>query len=86
MNEEIIKKAMEAMHWNTKSAMPMANQENQLILQALAELKEKKEQLIEHQRETEERLEKLQHHSTNAEEAINHNLVGLKLYEMFDKC
>ncbi|XP_065365102.1 coiled-coil domain-containing protein 39 [Calliphora vicina] len=80
MDEEMIKNAMEAMHWNTNSAMPMANQENQMILQALAELKEKKEQLIEHQKETEERLEKLQQHSTNAEEAINHNL---KLLEAF---
>ncbi|XP_023297578.2 coiled-coil domain-containing protein 39 [Lucilia cuprina] len=80
MDAELIKNAMEAMHWNTKSAMPMANKENQLILQTLAELKDKKEQLIEHQQETEERLEKLQQHSRNAEETINHNL---KLLEAF---
>lgn len=76
MDEEIIKKAMEAMHWNPDSAMPMANQENQLILQAIAELKEKKEEILENQQQTEERLEKLQQHSTNAEETINHNLVS----------
>lgn len=78
MDEEFIKKAMEAMHWNTDSAMPMANQENQMILKAIAELKEKKEELIENQQHTEERLEKLQQHSTNAEETINHNLVSLE--------
>lgn len=76
MDEEIIKQAMEAMHWKTKSAMPMANKENQLLLQAITELKEKKEQIIEYQHESGERLQKLHQHSTNAEETITHNLVG----------
>lgn len=72
----MIKKAMEAMHWDASSAMPMANKENQLILETLAELKVKKAELIEKHQHTEERLQKLQKHSTNAEETITHNLVS----------
>lgn len=72
----MIKKAMEAMHWNASSVMPMANLENQSILEFLTALKEQKEELMEHQLQTEERLEKLQQHSTNAKETINHNLVS----------
>lgn len=76
MDVEIIKKAMEAMQWSTNSAMPMANKENQLILQTLVELKEKKEQLVQRQQQTDERLQKLQQHFTNADETICHNLVS----------
>ncbi|XP_013116307.2 coiled-coil domain-containing protein 39 [Stomoxys calcitrans] len=81
MDHEIIIKAMQAMHWNSASEIPMANEENRLILDEIRALQEKKEETLEYQQQTEERLKKLHEHSKNAEITINHNLKLLNAYQ-----
>lgn len=76
MDDAFIRKAMQAMHWNSASEIPMANEENRLILDEIRVLQEKKEETLEYQQQTEERLKKLYEHSKNAEVTINHNLVS----------
>lgn len=75
MDDEMIRKAMQAMNWNSLSEIPMANEENRLLLNEIRLLEETKEETLEYQQQTEERLKKLHEHSKNAEITINHNLV-----------
>ncbi|XP_073822121.1 coiled-coil domain containing protein 39 [Musca autumnalis] len=81
MDDEVIRKAMQAMNWNSLSEIPMANEENRLLLDEIRNLQEKKDEALEYQQQTDERLKKLHEHSKNAEITINHNLKLLNAYQ-----
>lgn len=75
-DEEPIKRAMEAMGWDTSSGLPMANEENRQLLDEWQRLFAQKIELIEIDKQNVERVNKIQQHTKNAENTINHNLVS----------
>uniref|UniRef100_A0A1A9ZDJ7 Coiled-coil domain-containing protein 39 n=1 Tax=Glossina pallidipes TaxID=7398 RepID=A0A1A9ZDJ7_GLOPL len=81
MNATLLKKAMTAIGWNTSSTVPMANEENRVILEEIFELSISKDDVIAKDQNVAERYEKLQQHAKNAEMTINHNLKLLEAYQ-----
>ncbi|XP_075145186.1 coiled-coil domain containing protein 39 [Haematobia irritans] len=81
MDIDFIRNAMQAMHWNSSSEIPMANEENRMILEEIRALHSKKEEALEYQQQTDERLKKLLDHTKNAEITISHNLKLLNAYQ-----
>lgn len=70
-----IQKLMESMGWSDGTFIPIASEENKILMTTMQELLDRKEKQTVSSQELGKRVIDLKEHATNAQQDIGHNLV-----------